>query len=393
MSGSDHQIPYVVERALESAADAGLRPARVYWAAFPLYITAVSATVVAREPFDLLDRYVSLAMSECRFGSVSQIAEYLGVTEHIVERVRRFLTEIGHVTGGDGALALTDLGLRAARDDTRYTPKEDRLKLYFDGVSCAPLPSKFYGRGVRVMSRGDALAQRKFRLLEHGPGFSAQALAQLASRRDRADYNLPDEHLNLALRDVEQGFLPCYLIRARTGSGFRTLVYTAADSSASDAYLEGILQGWPAIVQALCLEDSAETDRRDELDKWLAERGLSFRDLTWASHDVPQLRLPARHFPLDGTPVKAKGQFPLHQVGSYVTQGNYILHLWCSDPATRREASLARALAYADAGRRDEEDVVRFLEQISRRLQVEPTLDTRDLREYARRTGRGALSL
>ncbi len=260
-------------------------------------------------------------------------------------------------------------------------------------MGCAALPSKFYGRGVRMMSRGDALAQRKFRLLEHGPGFNPQALAELASRPDRADYNLPDEHLNLVLRDISQGFLPCYLIRARTGPGFRTLVYTAADSSVSDAYLEEILQGWPGIEQALRLEDSAEVDRRNELDKWLGERGLSCRDLTWASHDVPQLRLPAQHFPLDGTPVKAKGQFPLYQVGSYVTQGNYILHLWCSDPATRREAALSRALAYADTGRRDEADIVRFLEQLSRRLEVEPTLGTGDLRAYARRTGRGALSL
>jgi hypothetical protein len=260
-------------------------------------------------------------------------------------------------------------------------------------VGCAPLPSKFYGRGLQVLSRSDALAQRKFRLLEHGPGFSAQSLAELAGRRDRAAYNLPDEHMNLVLRSVSQGYLPCYLIRIRTGPGFRTLVYTAADSSASDAYLERILQGWPAIEQALRLEDGAEVDRRNELNTWLGERALSFRGLTWASHDVPQLRLSAQHFPLEGTPVKAKGQFPLYQVGSYVTQGNYILHLWCSDPATRREAALARALAYADTGRRDEADVVRFLEQISRRLEVEPMLGPDDLRAYARRTGRGALSL
>jgi hypothetical protein len=75
MSGSYYRILYVVERALESTADDGLRPARVYWAAFPLYIAEVSATVLAREPFDLLDRYVSLAMAECRFRSVSEIAE------------------------------------------------------------------------------------------------------------------------------------------------------------------------------------------------------------------------------------------------------------------------------------------------------------------------------
>ena len=73
---------------------------------------------------------------------------------------------------------------------------------------------------------------------------------------------------------------------------------------------------------------------------------------------------------------------------------SWIVQGWAvTDPATRREAALARGLAYADTGRRDEADVVRFLEQISRRLDVAPTLGTSDLRAYARRTGRGALSL
>jgi hypothetical protein len=387
------QIPYAVERALENADEAGLRPVRVYWAAFPVHVVEVSAPVTDHEPFDLLDRWVGLAIAEAGYRSVADIAAFLGVTEQIVERVRLFLAGIGHLAGLDGALALTDLGLRSAREDTRYTLKEDRLKLYFDGVTCTPLPSRFYGRGVQVLSMADAHAQHRFQLLPHEREFRADEVAELAGRPDRAGYNLPDEHRDLKVLAHEQAFLPCYLIRAHTARGPRTLIYTAADTTASDPYLEPIVRNWQTLDAALRTEESGEESRRAELEEWLGDHGLSLTQLTtWTDHHVPQLRLPARHFPLSMTPEKARGEFPLHQVGSYVTPRSYILHIWCTDPATRREAVLTRALAYADTGRKNAAHVAQFLEQISRRLDVNPPLTADDLRDYARRTGRGAQS-
>lgn len=93
MTTTTYQIPYVVERALENAADQpGIRPVRVYRVAFPLHVAEVSATVTAREPFDLLDRYVGLAIADGGFHSVADIARYLGVTEHIVRRVLLCIT-------------------------------------------------------------------------------------------------------------------------------------------------------------------------------------------------------------------------------------------------------------------------------------------------------------
>lgn len=389
-----YHIPYPVERALENVADQlGVRPVRVHPVAFPLYVAEVSATVTAREAFDLLDRHVGLAIAECGFRTAPEISEYLGLTEHIVGRVLRFLAEIGHVTASDGALALTELGLRAVRDDTRYIPKEDRLKLYFDGVRCAPLPSRYYGRNVRVLSRAEALDQRRFRLLSHTAEFTTGALAELARRKDRAGYNLPDEHENLTLRAAGEAFLPCYLIRVRTGDGYRSLLYTAASSSASDDYMEGIMQDWPLLSEAIRTEDSAEADRRAELSRWLDERGLSMTQLTWAGRDVPRLTLPARHFPLGDAPVKDRAEFPLRQVGSYLTPQRFVVQLWCKDEHTRREAALQRALEYADATRRDAADMTRFLTQVSTRLELQPPLTLTDLRTHAHRTGRSTLAI
>lgn len=393
-SGDARQIPYAVERALEQADDAGLRPVRVYWAAFPVHVAEVSALVTEHEPFDLLDRWVGRAIAEGGYRSVADIAAFLGTTEQIVERVRLFLTGIGHLAGPDGALALTDLGVRSAREDVRYTLKEDRLKLYFDGVTCAPLPSRFYGRGVRLLPLADALAQHRYQLLPHAAEFRADAAISLAARPDRADFNLPDEHRRLQVLAHEQAFLPCYLIRARTTGGSRTLVFTAADAAGSDAHLERIMANWNEIGTALRTEENDEEGQRAELAKWLEDRSLSLTQLTgWAGHDVPQLRLPAEHFPLRDAPVKARGQFPLHQVGSYATPKSYILHIWCTDPGRRRAAALARSLAYADTGRKDAAAIDEFLAQISGRLDISPALSKRDLEKYARETGHGALSV
>ena len=69
-------------------------------------------------------------------------------------------------------------------------------------------------------------------------------------------------------------------------------MFTAADSAATDPYLEGIFRDWPALEQASRTEDGAEADRRAELSKWLGERELSMTRLTWADHDMPRLVLP-----------------------------------------------------------------------------------------------------
>jgi hypothetical protein len=394
MSKPEYEIPYPVDRALDSVADQpGIRPVRVHRMAFPLHVAEVSATVAAREPFDLLDRYVGLAIAECEFRSVTEISEYLGITTDVVDRVLRFLGEIGHVTGADGDLALTELGLRAARDETRYTPKEDRLKLYFDGVRCSPLPSRLYGRGVRALDRETAFGQRKFRLFGHATGFSADAVTALAARPDRADYNLPDEHDNLRLLGSDQAFLPCYLIRAISSSGYQSLVFTAADSIASDPYLEEIFRSWQALGQAMLTEDSSQTGLRAELSKWLDERNMSITQLSLGGEAVPRLVLPASHFPAEDAPVKAKGEFPLRQVGSYLTPHSFVVQLWCQSIMVRREATLQRALEYADSSRHDEADVTAFLRQVSARLAIDGELTIADLHAYAHRTGRGVLSV
>ncbi|MBS2966932.1 hypothetical protein KGA66_28115 [Actinocrinis puniceicyclus] len=358
----------------------------------PLYVVELSAMVRAREPFDLLDRYVGLAIVDAECRSTADIAAFLGLTEAMVDRTLRFLAEIGHLQGEGGTLSLTELGLSAARDDQRYTPKEDRLKLYFDGVRCAPLPSAYYSNGVRVLTRSEALAQREFALLDHLTAFRTNTVAELAARADRGDFNLPDEHEDLKTLEIAEAFLPCYVIRAQTPTGPRLLVYCGAAEN-DDSHLESIISSWPALDHVLGHSDIG--DPREQFGDWLRKRNLSPRNLTWIDHQVPRLTLNANHYPRDEAPSRENGTFPLHQLGSYsVLPRGHVLQLWCNDPKTRRQAALERALTYAtSARRRTADDVTELLGTVSQQLELRPALTIDDLRTYARRTGQGDLHL
>ncbi|NAS20431.1 hypothetical protein GT755_01880 [Herbidospora sp. NEAU-GS84] len=391
MTATTERLLYSTSRALEHAAALDdVTPLRIHPIGFPLFIAQLTATIEEHAPFDLLDRYVGLAIGDGGFRSVSGIADFLGVSEPMIDRVLRFLGGIGHLTGADGALALTERGMRSARDDQRYTAKAEKLRLYFDGVRCGPLTSAHYARGVRVMDQAHANQQRIFKLLSHSCDFRNDAVHDLARRPDRGSYDLPDELTDVAVHAVGLAFLPCYLIRARTSGGFRTLVYSAV-ASQRDEHVEAMVGEWPTTGRLLELGDSESP--RDMFGDWLREQQISPRSIEWLDALQARLSLPASRLPSDPPANRARGMFSLTQVGSYIAPRGHVLQLWCSDPQVRRRAALARALAYASASRRATADVVGFLERVSRQLDLVPAVALDELGTYARATGHGSLIL
>ena len=387
---------FPVDRALELAADgADVCPVRVHRLGFPLHVAEIAATVRTREAFDLLDEYVSRAVAEGGFRSVAGIAEFLGISEHMVDRVRRFLAAVGHMTGDDGSLALTEDGARAALENKRYTEKQDRIRLYFDGVRGEPLPVAYYRKSARIMTADEAMArdQHAFRPFLARCDFRDDTASELARRPDRAEYGMPHDYADLTVITSGGAYLPSYLIIGRDASGPRSLVYTGVDDASNDTYIERLLVGWPAIDQLLGAGDDAE-ERRGELTNWLHKRRLELTHLAgWSGDGVPRLILPAKKF-LANPAAGARGEFSLTKLGSYATPANYVIQLWCTDADTRREAALLQGLVYADRGSRvrKPDDVTQFLARLCRRLEI-ATLSVADLRTYARRTGRGPLDI
>lgn len=384
-------LRYTRTRALEHAAELpGIRPLRIHPLAFPLHVAELSATVEERGPFDLLDRYVGLAIADARLTTVSQIAEFLGITEHMVDRVLRFLDGIGHLHTTGGTLALTERGLRSVRDDRRYVEKEERLHLYFDGVHCEPLRTGHYADSVHVLDRDAAHAQREFRLLPYGDGFRHAAVNELTQRSDRADYGLPDELRDLQVLAVDQAFLPCYAIRARSDDGYTTLVYSGV-ADYRDHHLERIFNAWPVPDRILRSTDS--DDPRDHFGDWLRDRRIDPRSITWLDNQSPRLSLPPSRYTDREATLRRRGEFALSMCGSYVAPRSHVLQMWCDDTETRRKAGLGRALAYASATRRSTAEVTMFLDRVSHQLELTPAITLSALKGHARQTGYGTLDL
>lgn len=390
-STSVDTILYAQTRALEHAADLpGIRPVRIHALAFPLHAAELSAIIEERGPFDLLDRYVGLAIAEGGFTCLQDIAVFLGVSEHMVDRVLRFLGGIGHLEGSADALSLTERGLRSVRDDRRYTEKQERLRLYFDGVRCEPLRTAHYTRGVRILDRDAAYAQRAFRLLPEACGFRPAAVGELARRPDRGEYDLPDELLNLEVLEVGRAFLPCYAVRAHDGQRLTTLVYSGV-AELRDHHLEEILNSWPTATHVMESADSEQP--RDHFAEWMRERGIAPRALAWVDHYSFRLVLPPSRYLGRTVGARKKGTFSLMMLGSYVAPRSHVLQLWCDDVPTRTKAVLARALTYATATRRTVPEVTAFIERVCRQLETDSDVTIDDLRRDAWEAGYGTLDL
>ncbi|SPT57077.1 hypothetical protein [Actinomadura madurae] len=382
---------YDAARAVEDAASLpGTRPVRLHRLALPLFAVEIDALIEERQPYDLLDRFVGRAIAEAGLRTVPEIATFLGLDEAMVDRVLRFLGGVGHIAGlPDGTFALTDLGARSVRDDTRYVPKRDRQRLYFDGVLGEPLPAAYYGRKVVIWDTAEAAEQRWHHRMSHACPFRNDALQRLAERPDRRDFNIPDELREVTFRALDNAYLPCYVIRTLTPRGPSLLVYSAV-SDTRDEHLERLCLGWPALIGTLDAGESG--DVRAEFGGWLAERDIDPAQLQWTDAGTLRLTLPAARFNPRTATAGRKGTFALIRLGSYVTFHSHVLQLWCDDPRLRRKAVLERTLNRVTASRKlgaaEAED---FLARLSAQLETSPvTVD--DLRRYAHHSGETPLS-
>lgn len=379
---------YDPARALEDAAALpGVRPVRLHRIGLPLFAVEIDALIEDRQPYDLLDRFIGRAIAEAELRTVPEIAAFLGLDEAMVDRVLRFLGGVGHVASRpDGTVALTGLGLRSVRDDTRLVPKRDRQKLYFDGVLGEPLPAAYYGRRVVVWDVAQADEQKWHRLMTHACAFRNDALARLAARSDRRDFNIPDELREVSFCSSNNAYLPCYVLRTETSRGPSFLTYSAV-SETHDEHVGKLCREWPALTAILDAGDS--DDVRAAFGPWLAERDIDPARLSWTADGTLRLTLP----PADFAAGSRKGTFSLVRLGSYVTARSHVLQLWCDDPRLRGQAVLERVLARVKASRNLEPaEAEAFLTRLCTRLETEPlTLD--DLRRHAHKTGQSPLPL
>lgn len=389
-------LPYPQERVLEDVLDGQEAvPTRIFPILLPIWQVEVEATVTEGQPYELIDRYLELGISEAGLDTPADLAAFLALDPALVDRALRFLRAIGHVVESGGRLALTPLGQWSIRDRRRYiVSRQDRRKMYFDAFGSRPLTRGYYdARVVTMLSAADLAAvagswdRGRFLMLHTTHGFRREALTELAHSRERDHYNLPariDEPRSLGEEEV---YLPMYLVRALgPGQHVRYLAYTQTGAVA-DPDLSSLCEQTPEIVVLAETEDRFASAGADhpEVGEWLRRKNLEAAPPTRLDSGLWRVTLPAAAF-------GASGQLSLAKLGSFVVIGTDIVQLWSQNEQARHQALLRRVDSYLDSqSRANAADADRMIAKIARQLEL-PPIDARALRTMAAADKRHALA-
>lgn len=332
---------YPARRAVEHAVTVpGVRPVRLFAVLWPLWQVEVTANVYDEQAYEVIDRFLVRALVEGGIGTKDELTAFFGLEPSLVDRCLAFLSVIGHLTvNHHGEVRLTELGLRSARADIRYTPKESRQKLLIERFTGRPLPRRYYQGSLTVLPGPNVpeemLSDRtRFVSLFTPTAFHPRMIDDLAARPDRADYNLPGELREIKGIAAQDAYLPAYLIETDN----RALLGYTATGSGRDDFLEAVCRDVPAIHLKIDAEERANP--RDLWTEWLADRKLGPGRLQQLPNGVWRVTLTPNAF--SGSP-----KLPLSQVGSFQLRKRHFLQLWCDDTGLRRRAVQERALGMA----------------------------------------------
>jgi hypothetical protein len=379
---------YAPQRAIEKIlALPNFTPVRLFAVLFPLWEVEVSGRYEQGRPYELIEKYIERGIVEAQLTTPHDLAEFLGLQEILVEKVLNFLETIMHVTRQNGRLVPTPLARQSVMEGKKYIPKETRRKLCFDGFRSRPLTSAHYHR-VRILSpyEAEALTERRqvgyqFQRLYSFGGWNPQAVINLGQQSDRSKYNVPDEVHHLTPLNLNNAYLPMYIIETRRKAAPDTpyyVVYTRI-RDLRDEFFEDLINSSPEMSRALYSEFAHPVN--ELWRKWLSEMGLS---------DVPARQLASGLWRVTLTPQALRSsqvKLSVASIGTYHLERGYFLHIWCDDEPLRRRAALDRILKILNSRKRTTnlQDIQELLQRFAAQLQVSDcTLP--DLLERARET-------
>lgn len=344
MKTGERLIKYPPERALEDAVYGhGLAPTRLFRVLLPIWSVEIQADVTEGEPYALIDRFLERGIAEAGLTGRGDLSRFFGLDPVVVDRALRFLSAIGHVAGEDGALALTDLGVRSLRDGRRYeVTRQDRRKLYFDAFGSRPLIRAYYDGDDVTFLPGPSSDDDRFVAMQSFQlgGFRQEALAELARDPHRDQYNLPERVDAPTLVDRPWlVYLPMYIVRAQDPGGRQShLAYTQVADTA-EPYMTGLCAETPELTATFDAEDAYRRDDGARARNWLTRNGLDTAALR-RNGGAWQITLPAAAFGDDGP-------LTLGKVGSYVIlRDGTLLQTRCTDQDLRERALIERVYSY-----------------------------------------------
>lgn len=343
MRTGDHLMTYPCERALEDAVyERGFAPTRLFRILLPIWSVEIRADITEGEPYALIDRFLERGIAEAGLTGRDDLSRFFGLDPVVVDRALRFLSAVGHVGGQDGALALTDLGLRSLRDGRRYeVTRQDRRTLYFDAFGSRPLIRAYYNGADVTFLPGPSSADDRFVPMQSFQlgGFREEALTDLTRDPHRDRYNLPERVDAPTLVDRPWlVYLPMYVVRALSSGGRPCyLAYTQVTDTA-EPYMTGLCAETPELTATFEAEVADDHHDGERARAWLTGNGLDTDTLrrhggAWRS------TLPAAAF--GGDPLR------LSKIGSYVVfRDGTLLQVRCADRDIRERALLERVGGY-----------------------------------------------
>jgi len=387
---------YDARRAIEHAqTQCDVQPLRLFGILFPLWDVETTATQREERPYELIERYIERGLDEGQLHTTEELSHFFGLQSETVKKILHFLMTIGHVTCIADYWDLTALGQESVRAGTKYIAKEKRVRFYFDGYTSYPLRKEHYNsKGVRILSPEEAMEVHyrktwgyRFEPLYTMYAWQPSSLYELAARVDRAAYNMPPEMRGIQFINVNQAYIPMYVIESKQISSTSSVdiwdsyyvVYTGI-SARRDFYFEQLINHNEAVLVAL-----RNTETRSPYNLWMD--WLRKMDITNAmplerADGSWQVTLPASMF--EG----ARAKFDLNRIGDYEVNYGYWIQIWCNDKSLRRKAALDRVLRIVKKLQKDvrRQYIQEQLQIQAQQLQTDE-LELTDLQRRAQETG------
>lgn len=390
-TSSAKYLLYSHYKALDLVQELGFIPLRLFRVLYPLWRVRIEGQQRLTTEFDELEWYLERGLQEAGLSSVAELAAFFGLEPVFVQRLVNLLREIGHLTGDDTQLVLTELGAASIRDRVRYEDKKNGTELYFEALGSAPLSQEH--DKIPILESLPPLGSTPYQAFYHfDQTWDADALEKILQSPEKKRFNLPNEISAMQLLNREPVYLPAYFIEARENkpsSPPRLLVFSQV-RGLHDTVLEGAVNRDPMVYRAL----KAKTDSRAEAVRRYFEKSGLKKDAWYLNENGPwgaQVMVDGQVFlPGSGLDEAESGRLSLRSVGRYTLIYDWCIWVMCDDANIRKQAAAEQLLEWLQGASAtpSPEEIKRKFATLCQRLSLQ-LLSVKDVLVLARQKGLG----
>ena len=374
-------------KALDQVQEMGLIPLRLFRVLYPLWRVRIEGRQRITTEFDELEWYLERGLQEAGFSSVGELAAFFGLEQGFVQKSIGQARGIGHISGDDEHLSLTELGLASLKDRVHYQDQTTSAELYFDALGNTPLTTEH----DKIPILETLPEKTPFQAFYHfDRTWQEAALTQMVQSPDKQRFNLPDEITTTQLLNHEPAYMPAYFIEVRenkTSSPPRLLVFSQV-RGLHDTVLEEAVNRDPTIYRAL----KAKTDSRAEsVRRYFEHSGLK-KDAWYLNENGPwgaQVMVDGQVFmPGSELDEAESGRLSLRSVGRYTLIYDWCIWVMCDDVKIRKQAAAEQLLEWLQGATATPSplEIKRKFASMCQRLSIE-LLPVTDVLALARQKG------